>query len=53
MKKKFELFFSWGDILDTKNIFVNWMTRGLLWGVDAVALLEIKVCDRRHLYRRN
>ncbi|ETS85623.1 hypothetical protein PFICI_03648 [Pestalotiopsis fici W106-1] len=32
--------FEWDDILDVKNLIVNFTTQGLLWGVDAVALLE-------------
>ncbi|OAP62182.1 hypothetical protein AYL99_04385 [Fonsecaea erecta] len=32
--------FEWDDILDVKNMIVNLTTQGLLWGVDAVALLE-------------
>ncbi|OCL02909.1 hypothetical protein AOQ84DRAFT_443053 [Glonium stellatum] len=45
IKKKFEFFFSWGDILDVKNVFVNLTTQGLLWGVDAVTLLELQAND--------
>lgn len=43
VKRKFEFLFSWGDILDVKNIFVNLTTQGLLWGVDAVSLMEMRV----------
>ncbi|KAF4954223.1 hypothetical protein FGADI_5436 [Fusarium gaditjirri] len=45
LKKKFEFIFSWGDILDVKNILVNITTQGLLWGVDGITLVEMQTND--------
>ena len=45
LKKKFDVFFSWIDILDVTNAFVNLTIQGLLWGVDSIDSLELNAKD--------